>query len=56
MCAMMGGMQQGAAGGPMMGGMMASMDPARMQMQGEMMKAMGELMMKHGKMMEKPAH
>jgi uncharacterized protein YdeI (BOF family) len=54
MCAMMGGMQQGAGGGGMMG-MMASMDPARMRMQGEMMKSMGEIMMKHGKMMEKSA-
>lgn len=40
----------------MMMGPMASMDPAAMQMRGEMMKAMGEIMMKYGKSMEKPAH
>ena len=61
-----GAMQQGAmpGGGPgagmmgpgMMMGMMASADPATMQMRGEIMKAVGEIMMKYGKTMEKPAH
>jgi len=67
--AQQGGMQHGAmppgamrGGGPgaemgpgMMMGMMASADPATMQMRGEIMKALGEIMMKYGKAMEKPA-
>jgi uncharacterized membrane protein YedE/YeeE len=45
----------GTMGPGMMMGMMASTDPATMQMRGEIMKAMGEIMMKYGKAMEKPA-
>ena len=50
-----GGPGAGMMGPGMMMGMMASADPATMQMRGEIMKAVGEIMMRYGKTMEKPA-